>query len=313
MSDMRDVNLAAVDLNLLLVVSTVLEERSATRAAAHLHVGQSAVSNALRRARDLFGDPLVVREPHGLSPTPFGAALAPRLSRWLDEAARLVAGSPPFDPLTSTRTFAIACADALTVTLIPPLLRVLARRAPRAGLRVVTLDRLIAEDGLARGEVDLLVGMPPEIPPGHDAELVHRDPARCLVPKGSPRLTLERFASLPHVELALFGENEDTVDRALARRGRHRRVAVSLPHFTAIPLAVVETGGVATLMERVARALSRGLPLEVVAPPIPLPALAVHQLWRRTSGPDEGVAFLRAAVREASRASIPARRRARAD
>lgn len=90
-------------------------------------------------------------------------------------------------------------------------------------------------------------------------------------------------------------------------------MAVSLPHFTAIPLAVVETGGVATLMERVARALSRGLPLEVVAPPIPLPALAVHQLWRRTSGPDEGVAFLRAAVREASRASIPARRRARAD
>lgn len=313
MSDMREVNLSAIDLNLLLVVSTVLEERSATRAAAQLHVGQSAVSNALKRARDVFGDPLVVREPHGLSPTPFGAALAPRLSAWLDEASRLVARSPPFDPRTTTRTFTLACADAITVTLVPALLRILARRAPRAGLRVLTLDRLIAGDGLARGEVDLLVGMPPEVPPGHDAELVYRDPLRCLVPKGSPRLTLERFASLPHVELALFGENEDTVDRALARRGKHRRVAVSLPHFTAIPLAVLETHGVATLMERVARALARDLPLEVVASPIALPALEVQQLWRRTSGPDDAVSFLREGVLEAARASAPARRRARAD
>ncbi|MFO0682027.1 MAG: LysR family transcriptional regulator [Sandaracinus sp.] len=310
---MREVNLAAIDLNLLLVVSTVLEERSATRAAAHLHVGQSAVSNALRRARELFGDPLVVREPHGLSPTPFGLALAPRLGAWLDEASRLVARSPPFDPRATTRTFTLACADAITVTLVPPLLRVLARRAPRAGLRVLTLDRLIAKDGLARGEVDLLVGMPPEVPPGHDAERIYRDPLRCLVPRGSPRLTLERFASRPHVELALFGDDEDTVDRALARKGRHRRIAVSLPHFTAIPLAVLETGGVATLMERVAVALSRHLPLDVVVPPLALPALEVQQLWRRTSGPDEGLAFLRAAVLEASRASAPARRAARGD
>ena len=299
MSDMRDVNLAALDLNLLLVVATVLEERSATRAAARLHVGQSAVSNALKRAREVFDDPLVVREPHGLSPTPFGATLALPLRAWLEEARRLVTKSPGFDPRATTRTFAIACADALTVTLIPSLLRLLAARAPHASLRVITLDRMIASDGLVRGEIDLLVGMPPVVPPGHAVENVYRDPMCCVVRHGTPKLTLDRFAAMPHVELALFGDTDDVIDRALARRGKSRRVVAALPHFAAIPFAVVETRGVATLARRVAETLIAHLPLALVRPPLPLEPLAIRQVWHRRTEHDEAVLFLRRAVLEA--------------
>lgn len=302
MIDMRAINLSAIDLNLLLVVATVLEERSATRAAAKLHIGQSAVSNALKRAREVFADPLVVREPHGLAPTPYAATLVGPLRAWLEEARRLVTRAPEFDPARATRTFTIACADAITVTIIPPLIRLLRARAPLSTLRVITLDRLIAGDGLVRGEVDLLLGMPPVVPAGHAAELVYRDPMRCIVRRGTvgKRLTLDRFASLPHVELALFGEIDDTVDRALARHARSRHVAVALPHFAAIPLAVLETNGVATLARRVAERFASGLALEVVAPPIKLAALEIRQLWHRRTEHDGAVAFLRGCVAEAA-------------
>jgi DNA-binding transcriptional LysR family regulator len=195
---MRAVNLSTVDLNLLYVLATVLEERSATRAARRLHVTPSAVSNALRRARDLFDDPLVVRRPYGFEPTPRAQTLLSGLRTWVEDARRLVAEAPEFEPKSSTRTFRVACSDAIAVTLLQPILRLLMQRAPRVRLQLLTLDRLIAEDGLTRGSVDLVIGIPPVMPDGHEAELVYRDPMLCIVrvdhPRVRTRLSLDAFA-----------------------------------------------------------------------------------------------------------------------
>lgn len=307
---MRDVNLAAVDLaavdlNLLHVLSTVLDERSATRAAQRLHVTQSAVSNALRRMRPLFGDPLVIRRPHGLEPTPRALALQPALREWLESTRRLLLASPAFDPLLSTRTFRVACSDAIAATLLQPILRLLTKRAPRARLQLLTLDRLLAEDGLERGEVDLLVGIPPVLPDAHGAELVYRDALECIVRADHPtvrrRLSLEAFASLPHVDLALFDAVDDRVDRALAQQGRQRSVQVVLPHFSSVPLAVIETDCVATLSSRLARQFAKRFPLRVLRPPVPLDPVEIRQVWHRRTEADGAVPFLRDVVRDAAR------------
>ncbi|APR81148.1 Transcriptional regulator [Minicystis rosea] len=306
-----------MDLNLLLVVATVLETRSATRAAEKLHVTQSAVSNALRRARDLFADPLVIRRPYGLEPTPRAAALLPSLRAWIEEARRLIADAPSFDPTRSTRTFAIACSDAVAITLLQPMLRLLGERAPHARLRLLTLDRLITEDGLSRGEVDLLIGIPPVLPEGHEAELVYRDPMECIVRRDHPtvheQLSLAAFAALDHVDLALFGAVDDTIDRALSKHGRARTVRVSLPHFSSVPLAVLETDGVATLASRLARAFAARMPLRVLKPPVALDPIEIRQVWHRRTESDEAVRFLRALVLDAARIGAPeagARRKA---
>jgi DNA-binding transcriptional LysR family regulator len=302
---MPDVNLSAVDLNLLHVLCTVLEQRSATRAAAKLHVTQSAVSNALKRARDLFGDPLVIRQAHGLEPTPRARALLPSLRAWLEEARRLISEAPSFDPVRSTRTFRIACSDAVAITLLQPVLRLLGERAPGARLRLSTLDRLISEDGLARGEVDLLIGIPPVLSAGHEAELVYRDSMKCIVRRDHPtvgrRLSLDAFASLPHADLALF----DTVDRALAEHGRSRTVRVTLPHFSSVPLAVAETDCVATLSSRIALAFASRLPLRVLDPPIALEPIEIRQVWHRRTEGDGAVRFLRTLVRASARLRAP--------
>jgi DNA-binding transcriptional LysR family regulator len=304
---MSPVNLGRVDLNLLHVLFTVLETRSATRAAQRLHVTQSAVSNALRRAREVFGDPLLLRKPHGLEPTPRAATLEPALRAWLEGARRLIEDAPAFEAETSERTFRVACSDAVSVALLEPILRLLRRRAPRSKLRLVTLDRLIAEDGLERGEVDLLIGIPPVMPDGYQAELVYRDPFACLVRRGhrrvGKRLGLATYAALPHVDLALFDAVDETVDRALAQRGLSRRVAVALPHFSAIPLAVVGSDCVATLSSRLAHAFAARYPLRVVAPPIRLEPIEIRQVWHRRSDGDRAVTFLRDLVREAAQAT----------
>jgi DNA-binding transcriptional LysR family regulator len=309
MSDMFDVNISAIDLNLLNVLATVLEERSATRAARRLHVTPSAVSNALRRARELFDDPLVVRRPYGLEPTPRALNLLPGLREWVEGARRLLVEAPSFEPRSSTRTYRVACSDAVAVILLQPMLRLLMQRAPGVRLRLLTLDRLIAEDGLVRGSVDLLVGIPPVIPDDCEAELVYRDPMACIVrvdhPKVRTRLSLDTFASLPHVDVVLFDTADDTVDRALSKHGRSRHVQVAVPHFASVPLAVAETNCVATLSSRLARAFAQRLPLRVLKPPISLDPIEIRQVWHGRSDVDGGVRFLRALVCDAARLAAP--------
>ncbi|AGC45560.1 LysR family transcriptional regulator [Myxococcus stipitatus DSM 14675] len=306
-------NLGSIDLNLLHLLSTVLEERSATRAARKLHVTQSAVSNALRRARDLFGDPLVVRRSHGVEPTPRGLALQPALREWVETTRRLLVETPTFDPSKSTRVFRIACVDAIAATLLQPILRLLKERAPSARLQLLTLDRFIAEDGLVRGEVDLLIGMPPVLADEHDAETVYLDPMECFVradhPKVREKLTLDAYAKLPHVELALFNTIHTEVDQALAKQGRTRTVQVALPYFSSIPLAVLETDCIATLSSRLVRSFAERWPLRVFQPPIPLDAIEVRQVWHRRADVDGAVRFLRDVVRDAARLSAPSRRK----
>jgi DNA-binding transcriptional LysR family regulator len=162
---MPDVNLAAVDLNLLVVLDAVLAERSATKAAATLHVTQSAVSNALRRLRSMFDDALVIRTAYGFVPTPRAQALAPSLRALLADTEKLLSSADDSHS-QRPRSFMLACTDAIGVSLVPGLLRALGRQLPLARLRVVTIEHELSNQGLAGGEVDLLIGIPPYLPAG---------------------------------------------------------------------------------------------------------------------------------------------------
>lgn len=304
--DMKDVNLAAIDLNLLVVVDAVLQERSATRAAARLHLTQSAVSNALRRARAVFGDPLVVRTGRGFATTARADALAPRLGALLGEVRGVLGEGSTFRPEASARRFTIAATDAVAIVVLPGLLARFAGRLPRAQLRVVTLDHVVGAGGLERTGVDLLIGAPPMISPGCEAEALFEDPKVALVRADHPavgrRLSLATYAALPHVELALFGEPDDHIDRALAARGLQRRVQIAVPHVAGLPFLVAGSDRVATVIRSVARTFAGPLGLRVLAPPIELPALAVRQIWHRRFTDDPGHRLLRELVRGAARA-----------
>jgi len=300
---MSPINLRNVDLNLLVVLDAVLREHSATRAAARLHVTQSAVSNALRRLRALFGEPLFVRTHEGLVPTARAELLAPKLQALLADASALLSADA-LEP-AARRTLTIACTDAIGLTLLPRILpQVLSRGL---GLRIVTLDFETQHGGLASGEVDLLIGIPPHTPPGCRGELAYEDRMRCIVRADHPdvrsKLTAAQYAALPHVELALFGEPDDRVDRALARLRLRREIALQVPHFSAIPLAVAASDCVAALSQQLIAAYAGPLRLRALEPPVRLPRLAVHQYWHKRADRDPALIALRAAVRRATASS----------
>src|SRR6267378_5780036 len=154
----RLVSIASIDLNLMLVLHTVLAERNVARAAERLHVTPSAVSNALARLRDVLGDPLVTRKGRGIVPTPRATELAPAIARAIHELEHALQAGP-FDAASCTRTFTLAVADAGQITWVPRIATAMARELPKAHLRVVGIDSLLSLGDLTSSEIDLHLGV----------------------------------------------------------------------------------------------------------------------------------------------------------
>lgn len=296
-------NISSVDLNLLVVLHTVLAEKSATRAARKLHVTQSAVSNALSRLRRELGDPLVVRHARGLSPTPRALALEPELQRVMAGVSAILAEPKRFDPSTTTREFSVACADYYGVVLCPPLIAALRASAPHATLRLVPLEKL-ANDGLATN-IDVHVGMPPRVPSGCKSSALFLDRFVCLTrasgKRTAERMSKQEFLAASHLRVQVLDTTRDAIDEALAKKGLTRNVVLTVPHFSLVPLVVARTGCVATISRRLAETYARVLPLALREPPLSLPARSAQMVWHERTEADEGARFFRALVREVAR------------
>jgi DNA-binding transcriptional LysR family regulator len=303
MENITNVNLSAIDLNLLLVLSTVLDERSVTRAACRLHVTQSAVSNALARLRDQLGDPLLVRSGRGLAPTPFAVRIGPGLAAALGQLSDLVGRDPPFDPATSTRRFTLACADNAQLSDLPRLSAALAAAMPRAALRVVSIDTLLAGDGLTTGEVDVAIA-PSGTQPGLCAAPLYRERAVGVLRRGhrfrGRRLTRRAFAEIPQVDLHLAlgraGVGNALAGRAFAAAGLSRAVSVTVPSFAAAALVAATSDRLVCMPHRVATVLAGMMPLRIVELPVAPLVMELALVWHRRTDVDPEAAAFRAVV-----------------
>lgn len=298
-------NIATVDLNLLVVLHAVMTERSATRAAKRLGVTQSAVSNALARLRDMFGDPLFVRHARGLTPTPRAVELASRLAPLLDDVRMLIEGDPPFDPATTTREFTLACADYYGMVMLAPLAEALRARAPFARLRIVTLEQLVGGDGLSR-DVDVHVGRPPTIPAGCHVKALFDEKFVCITRRegrrpAKGRMSLREYREATHVRIRVLDARRDPIDIALQKHGVERTVALTVPHFSLAPLVVLRLGYVATLSSRLATLYASFLPLDVRTPPLALSPRPVQMIWHERTDTDPAARFFRDIVVETSK------------
>jgi DNA-binding transcriptional LysR family regulator len=284
-------SIAHVDLNLLRTLHVLLAEGSVTRAASRLGVSQSAVSHGLAKLRQRFDDPLVVRSGAAMVPTARAEALVEPLKKLVEGADALLEPDARFDPATSQRAFTVEAVDQAQLLLFPKLMRALARDAP--GVSVAVRKPLEgAYAALEKGSLDLALGMHTSPPAGIRRRALYRVELACLVRRGHPvvkdRLTLDRYESLSHVLVAPRGGTEGIVDRALARLGRRRRIALVVPEFLAAPLIVAETDLVLTIDAHLARTFAAIAPLRVFSPPIDVPgyeiAAAWHERWHRDPG-----------------------------
>jgi DNA-binding transcriptional LysR family regulator len=295
-----------LDLNLLVLLDALLAERNVTRAAERVGLSQSAASHALKRLRNHFDDPLLVRGRDGMALTARAKELAAPIDHALRTLEATLRDASKFDPKRSKRTFTIAMTDYLAVLLLPALHVRIAREAPGVGLRVTTIVAEV-EATLASDETDLVITMaaqPDE--PGLYQQRLFEERYVCVMRRGHPAtkrpLTLDVFCTLEHA-LISPRNGRGIVDRALAVVGRERRVAVQLPHWLVAPHLVAHSDLVLTVAERLARTYAAILPLEIVVAPLDLPATVCFQRWHERSHGDVAHRWLRELVVEISAAS----------
>jgi DNA-binding transcriptional LysR family regulator len=198
---MKQMHFAAFDLNLLRLFNALMEEGGATRAGARLGLTQSAVSHALGRLRTAMGDPLFVRAPSGLHPTPRALELAPAIRQALDLLEGVIA-APRFDPAVDARAFAVATSSYISSVLIPAVAQRILAEAPNVTLRISGLVPNLAED-IDRGRIDLVLGCFEAIPPRFHQTPLFEETGVWAVRAGHPaldgELTAETLAKIKHL------------------------------------------------------------------------------------------------------------------
>lgn len=272
MSDFRLTKLRRLDLTTLLVFDQLMRLRKATLAAAELGLTPPGISHALKRLRDVFGDELFIRRPHGLEPTAFALAAAPRIQKAISELRDSLSEPETFDPSTSDKTLKMGAFDYELATLVPGMLGDFARKAPRLRMVFRTIGRSDALQALSDGSLDVAVGYFWNAPDTMVVTPLYTETyavvARSSEGLAARGLTLERYCALPHLLVSPAGDLHGVVDAALARLGRSRQVIASLPLFLPALAAVQATGALATMPKRLAQCFAGSFGLDVL--PLPL-------------------------------------------
>lgn len=301
-------NLSGIDLNLFRVLHAVLKEKSATRAARSLNLTQSAVSNALVRLRTLLDDPVVVRNGRGMLPTPRATELFPLVESAMSQLQSALDRQSPVDPAQVTRCFTLGCSDSSQTHDVCRIVQALACRMPRASLRVVSQEHLIASNGLETGEVDAMLGMRRAARGLHSVPL-YQDDAVLIVRRDRgrfpKRLSRKALGSLQHIDTMIAmdpsGRTRKPYPPFVARDGLTRRVVLTVPSFTAAALVVARTDYAAVVPRRVATALSDCLPLKIFEFPFQGFTPDVALIWHSRTDKDRAARHFRETIINALR------------
>ena len=286
-------DLRRVDLNLLRLVEAVLREGSVSRAARALRLSQPAVSQGLRRAREVFADPLLARHGNRLLPTPRGRALQPELSAIL-ERIEAVLSPGPFDPATARRDFVIGTGDLAQVLVLPDLMARVAQMAPQCRIKIVPPPT----DADAAEGMDLALMGAPEMAGPLCTQVLFDDHFVLLARRDHPALTgalsMPEFLALPQALVSPRSEGfTGPVDAALAKAGLSRRVILMVPGFMSLLPILLHSDMVAAVPRRFASLPMVQAHFAHRALPVDVPGFTMRAVWPITRDADPAGAWLR--------------------
>jgi DNA-binding transcriptional LysR family regulator len=297
-------NWSAVDLNLLRVFDAMVLDLNTTRAGDRVGLSQPAVSSALGRLRHITGDALFVREGNRMVPTARAEQLAEPIRTALRGIEAALGSVTGFDPATARRIFRILGSDYFSTMMMPGLARTVREHAPGLVLQMLhhpssAVARLLSE-GAVEMAVDARLDMPDWVA-SHRMFLSHMV---TVVLRGHPvlaksglrpgdRIPADLFCALPQAMMSMDGSLTGTVDHALKEQGLSRTIAVTVPHFHAVALAVAEAGLIGNLPISFAKRVAPLLDLEIYEPPFAPPPVEVMLYWHSRHGPDAAHAWLR--------------------
>ena len=264
-------NLASLDLNLLVALDALVSEAHVGRAARRIGLSQPATSHALKRLREVLGDPLLVRVGARMERTPRARVLRAPLARALDQVRGLFV-TDTFDPASSTRRFAVMLSDHVVDLVVPRLLSRIAEEAPYVRLDVAPWrGRALMTPQLARS-IDLVIVCSDKGFHGFHRKRLYADSDAIAVRRGHPigqRLKrIDAFRQAGHIAVIGPGRREDLIDEWLRGQGVERRLALVVPSYLQALHMAATTDLVAFVPRRLIEALARPLALTVVTPPL---------------------------------------------
>lgn len=294
---LHGIDLSRVDLNLLVLFEAVQRERHVGRAAQSLQLSPSAISHGLSRLRRLLHDPLFLKHPKGVVPTQRAEELSAPIADILQRVRGMLASAEGFDAQRSTRRFTIGAPDAVFTSVLPKLVTALQKHGPQVNLNVQDILPMQALAALDARQADLVVQPLDDVPPRFHATPLFEEEFAIALRVGHPlgsRLTLARYCAASHVLVSGAGDPYGSVDLALEKLGRSRRVAATVPHFLLALALVAETDWVAAVPRRAAPQ-ARSLGVRLLEPPAPLAPLtrsSLQLIATQAAMADAGVAWL---------------------
>ena len=288
-----------VDLNLLVIFDAIYEARNLTRASEVLHITQPAVSNALNRLRATFSDPLFVRSPQGMTPTPFSRSIAVRVRESLELMESCVAQDVEFDPSTSDKTLLCSFSDLAEAFLLPALVSKVQEAAPMMSIRSYYVAREELPNELAAGTLDIGV----DVAFVNDRSLHHvpllTEEYVCAVRKDHPFIkrkpTLKQYLSAGHVHVSSRRKGVGTVDQSLKTLGHRRNIVTRVRDYAAMPYIIASTDLSCTMPRRLAEHSG----LRAYQLPFETPAVSIHLFWHKSADADPANRWLRSLLTSA--------------
>ena len=303
-------NLAALDLNLLVALEALLEEASVGRAADRVALSQPAMSHALKRLRTLLGDPLLVRVGPRMQLTARAEALRHPVNEVLSRVRDLLV-TDKFDASRSTRTFHLFVSDYAADLLLPLVRKQLQHEAPGISIRVQNDLRLKVDSFELAHSVDLAIACVPNSFKGFYQQRLFTDRDACAVRRGNPvanRVSRPTdFLKLQHVAVVGREFAEDPVDTWLREEGCQRNVALTVPHYLQALHVVAQSDLIAVIPERLIRANSAILHLDVLPVPLDVGTFDEYLLHPATKHSDPGCVWLRGVLHDVAKSLGPLR------
>ena len=307
-------NISRIDLNLLVYLDVLLRQCNVTRAAEELGISQPAMSNSLRRLRDLFNDPLLIRTSEGMQPTDRALELKPLVRNVLYAAEKTIAPTAEFDPAASSRIFRIMASDYTEATLLPVLLARLRKLASEIRLDIMTPSDVDYQD-VERGKVDLVINRFDTLPQSFHQINLWDDGFSCVVNSHNPVVenwNLDSYLANKHVWVSKTGmgvgvgmtpddvQRLGWVDEALRNRGATREISVFTRHYQAALLLAEQQHLIVTIPTMAARSSRHNSRVVVLEPPFNIPRMRLRMVWSPLLHSDPGHRWFRKMIKTVS-------------
>jgi DNA-binding transcriptional LysR family regulator len=277
------VHISRIDLNLLVVLDAIYTEGGITKASEKLHLTQPAISHALGRLRDLFGDPLFEREGRQMVPTPMARNLIDPVRRALRGLESTLNELERFDPATTRKRFTVAVRDVMESVVLPPLAENIAETAPHVDIDAVQVDRRNLESELSAGTLDAALDVLLPLSGDVRRKQITLDRMTVVARKGHPSvgqgLDLDTYLKQDHVLVSSRRTGPGLEDVELSRHGLQRRIRLRCQHYFAACRVVSQTDLVLTMPGHYARVANKQFGNQILELPLEMPPLDAYIYW----------------------------------